>query len=277
VLSIRVIHLVWAPLGPRMLEGFLDAWREQPPDHPAALSIVLNGFESRASAAPTLALLHGLDADVVWTPDAVQDLAAYPLAAREAEEPFVCLMNSYARPLRPGWLATLAGAVEGRPLAAAAATGSWESHGTQFSLRARLSQGSARDRVGGVADWLTFHRRFPPFPNPHLRTNGMLYPRELLLDVLRHPPRTKDEAFALESGRAGLSRRIVSEGGELLVVTRDGRAHPPAQWPATRTFRSGELEGLLIADNRTEDWMRAGPTEREALSRRAWGQRSSDA
>jgi hypothetical protein len=276
VLSIRVIHLVWAPLGPRMLEGFLAAWREQTPGHPASLTVVMNGFESRAGAAPALALLDGVGADLVWAPEPVQDLAAYPLAASEAEEPFVCLMNSYARPLRPGWLAALAGATEGRPLAAAGATGSWESHGTEFSLRARLSAGSARDRIGGVVDWLSFHRRFPPFPNPHLRTNGLLYPRELLLDVLKRPPRTKDEAFALESGRAGLSRRIVDEGGELLVVTRDGRAHSPVQWPATHTFRSGELDGLLIADNRTEDWMRAGPQERAALSRRAWGERSGD-
>jgi hypothetical protein len=271
VSPIRVIHLVWAPLGPGMLEGFLTALREHPAGRPAALTFVLNGFADREAAQEWLALLDGVDCDVVWTPAPVQDLVAYRLAAQQTAERLACLMNSYARPLREGWLALLAEAIEGRALAAAAATGSWESHGTELRLRDRLRHGGARDRIGGVVDWIAYRRRFPRFPNPHLRTNGLLYPRELFVDVLARPARTKPEAFALESGRHGLSRRITDAGGELLVVTRDGQAHPPSEWPATRTFRAGELEGLLISDNRTEDWRLAGPDERRALATRAWG------
>jgi hypothetical protein len=268
---IRVIHLVWAPLGPSMLEGFLTALREHPPGHPVTLTVVLNGFADRAAANETLALLDHVEADLVWTPEPVQDLVAYRLAAERSKEPFVCLMNSYARPLREGWLALLADAVAGRRLAAAAATGSWESHGSELRLRDRLRQGGARDRLGGLIDFAVYRTRFPRFPNPHLRTNGLLYPRELLVEVLARPVRDKPEAFALESGRHGLSRRLASQGGELLVVSRDGRSHLPPDWPATRTFRAGELEGLLISDNRTDDWRSAGPDERRELARRAWG------
>jgi hypothetical protein len=274
--SIRVIHLVWAPLGPGMLDGFLAALREHPPGRDHALSVVLNGFAARADAGAELALLDGLGADVVFTPEPVQDLAAYAHAARQATEPQVCLMNSYARPLRGGWLELLAAAIADRPLAAAAATGSWESHATELRLREHLAAAaSLRDRLGAPLDWLAYRRRFPPFPNPHLRTNGLLYPRELLLDVLARPPRSKPEAFALESGRRGLSRRIADGGGDLLVVARDGRALGPQEWAAGRIFRAGEQENLLIADNRTEDWRLAGPAERARLAARAWG-RSGD-
>ena len=234
---------------------------------------MLNGFADHAAAQPWLAQLDSLDPDLVWTPEPVQDLAAYRLAAEQATEPLVCLMNSYARPLRGGWLELLAAALRDRPLAAAGATGSWESHGSELRLRDRLRAGGARDRLGGVLDWAVYRRRFPRFPNAHLRTNGLLYPRALMVDVLAQPARNKPEAFALESGRRGLSRRIIDEGGELLVVTRDGAAHVPDEWPLTNTFRAGELEGLLIADNRTNDWLRASARERRELARRAWGDR----
>jgi len=270
--SIRLIHLVWAPLGPSRLRAFLSACREHPPGHDHALSVVLNGFADRAAAAEHLRLLEGLDADLVWTPEPLQDLAAYGLAARQASEPFVCVMNSYARPLRSGWLALLADAIAGRPLAAAGATGSWESHATELRLREHLANATTlRGRLGAPLDWVAYRRRFPPFPNPHLRTNGLLYPRELFAEVLARPARTKPEAFALESGRRGLSRRIVDQGGDLLVVTRDGTAVESPDWPASRTFRAVEQEELLIADNRTEDWDTAGPDERRRLAARAWG------
>jgi hypothetical protein len=269
--TIRIVHLIWAPLGPEALEGFLRALREHPPGHPATFTFVLNGFGDRGAAEPWLEQLRQLDADLLWTPEPVQDLAAYRLAATHADEPLVCLMNSYARPLRESWLELLAAPLRERRLAAAGATGSWESHGSELRLRDRLGLGSARDRLGGIVDWAVYRRRFPRFPNPHLRTNGLLYPRELMVDVLAKPARDKPEAFAVESGRRGLSRRITEAGGELLVVTRDGVAHLPDEWPSTNTFRAGELEGLLIADNRTDDWLRASPGERHELSRRAWG------
>ena len=55
------------------------------------------------------------------------------------------------------------------------------------------------------------------------------------------------------------------------MVDRAGTVHGPGGWPASRTYRAGEQEGLLIADNRTDDWDRATPAERERLARRAWG------
>jgi hypothetical protein len=272
---IRIIHLIWAPLGPAALEGFLRALREHPPGHEAKYTFVLNGFVDRAEAQPWLGQLAPLDCELVWTPEPLQDLAAYRLAVERANEPLACLMNSYARPLREGWLELLAAAVRGHKLAAAGATGSWESHGSELRLRDRLRTGGARDRLGSVFDWAVYQRRFPRFPNPHLRTNGLLYPRALMVEALGRPVRDKPEAFAVESGRRGLSRRLTDEGGELLVVTRDGAAHPPAEWPMTNTFRAGELESLLIADNRTDDWMGASPEERRQLAHRAWGDHDS--
>ena len=268
---IRILHLVWAPLGPEALRGFLAALHEHPPGAPAALSVILNGFPSRGAAGEHLALLEDSGAELTWTPEPRQDLGAYAWAAAQVREPLLCLMNSYARPLRAGWLARLAAALEGGA-SAASATGSWESHASELRLGDRLRAGRGlRDRLGGAIDWAAYRGRFPRFPNPHLRTNGFLGPRELLDAVARRPPHTKLAAYEVESGRNGLSRRACSGGGRIVVVGRDGRAYGPDEWPASRTWRAGEQENLLIADNRTGEWAGASAGERAAMARRSWG------
>jgi len=55
------------------------------------------------------------------------------------------------------------------------------------------------------------------------------------------------------------------------VAGRDGRVYGSEEWPASRTFRSGEQDNLLVADNRTEQYHAADPTRRGELARFAWG------
>lgn len=264
--ALRILHLVWAPLGAAPLRAFLDAMRGQAPGTPAARTAILNGFADRGEAGEHLELLDGWE--LHWTSRAHFDLGAYAEAAAAVREPLVCLLNSYARPLAGDWLAKLAAPVREGRAAAAGATGSWESHGSELRLRERLRRASGlRDGLGGTYDWAAYRVRYPRFPNPHLRTNGLVCAREVVA-ALGPPPRTKDESYVLESGRRGLSRRA---GGPLVVVDRDGATHEPEAWPASRTFRSGEQERLLIADNRTGEWDAAGPRERERMARRVWG------
>lgn len=266
---VRILHLVWAPLGPGPLSEFLEALDRHPPGLDHELTFVLNGFAGRAEAKPWLDLLERHD--VLFTPEPWQDLGAYGYAAAQVTEGRVCLMNSYARPLREGWLALLANALDRPGTAAVAATGSWESHASELTMRGRWQASpSVRDRLGGLYDWPRYRALFPRFPNPHLRTNGLLCDREMLVRALSRPAHTKEQAFVLESGRRGLSRAAQRGGGAIAVVGRDGQAYAPEQWPASRTFRSGEQENLLIADNRTEDWARASLAQRRELARRAW-------
>ena len=270
--AVRILHLVWAPLGPELLAGFLDELDAHPAGIETELTVILNGFARREDAAPWLELLDGRTVEPLWTPEPMQDVGAYGYAAARVTGDLVCLMNSYARPRRDGWLALLADA-KGRPgVAAAGATGSWESHGTELGFRARwrISR-SWRDRVGGIYDWARYRVLFPRFPNPHLRTNGLLCERSLVAEALRPPPADKEGAFVLESGRRGLSRAATRGGGELVVVGRDGRSFAAADWPDSATYRSREQENVLIADNRTEDWHRLSGEERQALALRAWG------
>jgi hypothetical protein len=71
-----------------------------------------------------------------------------------------------------------------------------------------------------------------------------------------------------------MTRTILAEGGRVGVVDRDGRVLAPQDWPESLTFRSGNQERLLVADNRTNDYQTAGIGRRRRRARRAFGDRA---
>jgi hypothetical protein len=255
--EIAVVHLVWGPLGLEVLEGFLRAYREMSPGMPHRLAVILNGFHG--SHAGGLADAHRILADVqhqvVLPPRPIPDLAAYLLAAQQVQAERLCFLNSYSRPLVPGWLAMLDAPFADPSVGMVGASCSFES---AFSAAPR---------------WLRPLRRrdFAPFPNPHLRSNAFVLNRELMLGLRWEVSRSKRSAWALESGRGSISNQIWERNMKILVVGRDGVAYPPERWRESATFRSGEQRNLLIADNRTEQYTNANPRLKRRLEQMAWG------
>ena len=77
----------------------------------------------------------------------------------------------------------------------------------------------------------------------------------------------------LEGGTRSLTRQVRDRGLETLVVGRDGAAYSPDRWMQSATFRSGDQENLLIADNRTRHYQEGGRLTRYGLAWLAWGPR----
>ena len=244
------MHLVWAPLGPAPVERFAASYRRLPAGLDHRLVVLLNGFEARAAAAEHLEPLAGIDHDVLVLDRPVLDLTAYAWGLERVDGERVCLLNSHSVLLAPGWLAALDTQLSRPGIGMVGATGSYE-------------------RPHSALPWR--RRRWPAFPNPHLRSNALLAPRDLLRSLDWRPVTVKRQAWELESGRRGLSRQVLDQGLDLLVVGRDGAGYEPDRWPESATFRSGEQANLLVEDNRTRQWVEAPPAEREALARRAWG------
>lgn len=254
--DLDLVHLVWAPLGPQALERFLASYRAHPAGVDHRLVLVFNGFRDSEHRAPWDELTGAFDHDRLDMLEPALDLACYRRAASESTARRLCFVNSYAAVLADGWLQALTGALDAPDGGMAAATGSWES------------------TYSAAPVWLKPLRRraFSPFPNPHLRTNAFALDRELLLD-LEWPEVGTDKlaALELENGRRSLSHQVTVRGLATVVAGRDGHAYLPDQWPASATFRSGEQENLLVADNRTEQYAEADPQRRRELARFAWG------
>jgi hypothetical protein len=256
VSSICLVHLVWAPLGPEPLARFSRSYNDCPPGPDHDLLVVLNGFGDGPIPAPFAAELAALGQHATLRPRrAMQDLAAYRLAATVADAPVLCFANSHAQPLVPGWLGMLHERLREPGTGIVGATGSHES---TFSAAPRPLK-----PLRGL--------QYPPFPNPHLRTNGFMLRRADLLSLDWPTGRSKSAAHQLESGKRGITRQLLDRGLRALVVGRDGRGYEPDRWPASGTFRCADQDNLLIADNRTRQYADADVAERERLARMAWG------
>jgi hypothetical protein len=127
--------------------------------------------------------------------------------------------------------------------------------------------------VGATGSYETIDSSHP-FPNVHVRTNAFMVERTVFLRLEPGPMDTLFSGRFFEAGPASMTRQIQARGLSALVVDRHGRAFTQEGWAASRTFRSGQQEGLLVADNRTDDFATGSPERREMLARLAFGDRA---
>lgn len=117
---------------------------------------------------------------------------------------------------------------------------------------------------------LGFLKDFPSFPNPHIRSNGFMVKRELLLEY-NHLEKTKEACCRFESGFDGLTRRILKKGFSVLLVGANGRAYSPEQWPQSGTYLIRAQKNLIMRDNRTQNYSTMPLKEAQTHSYIAWG------
>lgn len=255
MLGTCVVHIVWAPLGVEPLERFAASYRAHPAEAEHRLVLLLKGISRGTVTVRLRELADELNAERLEVPATGLDLDSYLAAARLLEAHTLCFLNSSSEILAEGWLASLSRALEFHGVGLVGATASFES---ALSAAPRPLRPMLR-------------RHYQPFPNPHVRTNAFMIERDLMLAL--DWPRTgrKRLALELESGRGSITRQVWARGLQALVVGRDGTSYECTRWHASRTFRSGSQENLLIADNRTRQYAEADAARRSQLARLAWG------
>jgi hypothetical protein len=113
--------------------------------------------------------------------------------------------------------------------------------------------------------------KFPSFPAHHLRTNALMVERRTFTFLKANSIKRKIDAYAMESGRASVTRQIAEQGLQTLIVDRDGNVYQPQQWPDSHVFWQGNQEKLLVADNQTAAYTDGDFDRRRMLSIFAWG------
>jgi hypothetical protein len=265
---IGVVHLLWAPLGPGPLREFLRSYHSHAAGAEHELVIVFNAPPQERDDDTRQTLLAELQSTthrLIELEQPMLDLAAYGEVARRLEHERVCFLNSYSLIQADGWLGLLSRALDDPGVGLAGATGSWESQGEWGRGRAIFWPQQLITLRGARRD-------YPRFPNPHIRTTAFMSPRAAVVELGLESARDKRSAYLLESGHMSITREIQGRGLRAVVVGRDGRAYEVDDWPHSRTYRSGEQDNLLVADNRTRDWQRAAPRLRRRLTRDAWGE-----
>ena len=237
-------------------------------EHPAGVNhdffVVLKGFDA-AETDQALDHFAGFEARPIPVPDVNFDIGSYMLAARSVENRRLLFLNTRSTILADDWLSFYDRAFLREGVGLVGATGSWQSiYSVRYPCGLRVSN------IYRIRRFRRDARRFPPFPNPHIRSNAFMIERERFLSLAAPVFKDKDAALDFESGYDGMTRKIVAMGLGAFVVDRHGTAFAPDEWDATHTFFSGDQEGLLISDKATDRYRTASPEARERLYRETW-------
>lgn len=263
----------------------MRSYEEHPAGLPHQLVVIVKGIVGPDVLAEYEERISAHRGEILSLDDSGFDIGSYWSASTMLSSPLLCFLNSFSVILDDGWLEKMV-KYEGPSVGVIGASGSWESHFSGWSAAARrglllppwriapppLSRRlTLRDRGWLVREWLRQGSGYPPFPNPHIRTNAFIIRKDLMARIQVNDIRSKQHALAFESGRRSLTRQIVGMNQAVLVVGRDGVAYRPSEWPQSATFRSGHQENLLVADKRTIEWLTADERTREDQARNAWG------
>jgi hypothetical protein len=246
--NIGVFYLTRPVNHPRFSLAFLKSLLAHDAKADFELVYILKGYDAGATD-PGLSRFReqtGRNVHEARVSDEGFDIGAFLKVAASSRYERILFFNSYARILAPAWLAFYLAAFERvANCGIAGATGSYE-----------------------IID------KAQPFPNVHVRTNAFMIDRKLFLDLEKGPLESRKDCNKFEAGTNGLTRQIMRRGLAPVVVGRNDKTWGIEDWPVSRTFRSGNQENLLVADNRTYDFEAGDPKWRSKLAHLAWGDRA---
>jgi len=278
---IGVCHLIRKANDLQAFKKFLASYKSHPAGIDHDLILVFKGFPNTHVPAEYSALLESVSYIPLFVGDRGFDLGSYFTASKRLKHDYLCFLNSYSVILTDDWLAKMSCRIIEPQVGIVGATASYESVYSYFvdmfanpdplALPSRYLWRRIGGRILRQNTLYRFRKIHDPFPNYHIRTNAFMISRQLMLSLKRKPFRRKWDALMFESGRNSLTKQILALGLQTLVVGRDGSAYQKENWWQSWTFRSGTQENLLIADNRTEEYLNFSEAEKELFCGRSWG------
>ena len=280
--DICVVHLVRAKNGLNPFMKFLESYSENRGGMEHDLLIIYKGFQVKNSEGEYENFVKDIPHKTIIVPDTGFDILPYFVAVKTYDYRYFCFLNSFSVLQDTCWLVKLYRCISQNGVGLVGATGSYQSvyHDYVYYLR-NLDKTDARIPFHSKLAYLVgfeklrlkfLHHYYPSFPNVHLRTNGYMIPRDLMLNIRYGRIRFKSDAYRFESGRHSLTRQILGMDFRVLVVGKDGIGYEKEDWCRSKTFWQEDQQNLLIADNQTRQYSEGDAEARKRFSRYAWGE-----
>jgi hypothetical protein len=270
--EVAVVYLARERSGLESLQRFLRSYERFPGGLEHDLVVVFKGFSRDAGLAEWRTALSRFPQRELRMSDFGFDIRAYSLATLRLPHRYLCFLNSFSEPLTADWLRILHRWLVEPGVGVVGCTASWESMFSNVEGQLASAATLPPFRRFLLRIKIPVNRRaYPPFPNPHLRSNAFLISRELMNRAWPSFVLGKGKAYYWESGRKGFTRRVQALGLRVLVAGKDGRAYGPDEWFLSGTFRQDNQGNLLVADNQTRGYDEADAATRRQLSVMAWG------
>lgn len=268
-----VVYLARRKSGIDALRRFLASYESHKAGHDHDLIIVFKGFKEGAEITEWRTDLSLFKTQEIHMRDFGYDVRAYSLAARRLPHRCLCFLNSFSEIVADNWLRILHGHACRPGVGVVGCTGAWTSISSIVEQERRELDRLALFRRLLYQLKVPVNRQgFPPFPNPHVRSNAFLIERKTMNRFWPRFALCKRNAYLWESGRDGFTRCVKALNLQVLVAGKDGYAYGPGRWNRNGVFLQGKQENLLVSDNQTRAYDSASEAKRRQLSVYAWGE-----
>jgi len=279
--EVCVVHLIREKNGIEPFKNFLESYCKNKGNCEHDLLFIFKGFYRKKNIEKYYCLLQkfNIACKYLFLCDFGYDIRAYLKVARTFDYKYYCFLNSYSVILDEKWLDKMYYYISKNGVGLVGATGSYESLYNNFLIDHDINENTPlfRKMKAHCSRKLMPCRLkflFDHFPNYHIRTNGFMISRLVMLSKPCELIMGKFDAIMFESGKNSLTRQVMKMNLKALVVGKDGIGYEKEDWYKSNTFRQGDQKNLLIADNRTNAYMYADVSAKRKLSLLAWGDES---
>jgi hypothetical protein len=279
--EICVVHLIRKKNGIEPLKKYLESYCKNKVNCKHELLFIFKGFSRQENIEEYYSLLQNFNLAYksMFFRDFGFDIRPYFKAVHAFEYKYFCFLNSYSYILDENWLDKMYYYISKPDVGLVGATGSYESLYTNHLIDHGIKENTplykkikvhCRRRLTPLR--LKFY--FDNFPNYHIRTNGFMIARSVMLKIRYGLILSKLDAHKFESGKNSLTRQIMKMNLKALIVGKDGIGYEKEDWYKSNTFRQGNQENLLISDNQTNTYRCADQSAKQKSSLLAWGDKS---
>jgi hypothetical protein len=299
--DVGVIYLYRFSEGDGPVRRFLETYCGHPAGVDHDLNVIFKGFPDQESLACGRTLFANVPIKSVQVDDCGYDIGSYLKAAEVVHNRRLFFLNTFSQILADNWLQHFNRALDRPGTGLVGATGSWAANTAGYEATARFitrrllglpaqfHQSFEDDQAEGNcsrAEQSSKHSlksylfapfeyglrlyRYGRYPNPHIRTNAFMMDRDRFLSLDFPKFEVKSDTYKFESGRRSMTKQILRQNLNPVVVDRSGKVYGISEWNLSSTFRLGGQVNLIVADNRTMDYARANLRRREYLEKLTW-------
>ena len=296
--DVGVIYLYRFAEDERAVRRFIQSYREYPAGMPHDLHVVFKGFPDQSSLAVAQALFAEISINSIEVTDTGYDIGSYVAAAKAVTNERLIFFNTFSQILAGNWLTYFDKALSQQGIGLVGASGSWHANTSSYegALKALICRGlqfpwrlrNSRKHEIGANNTLPMRKRplqrylLSPFgylycyakfgrhPNPHIRTNAFMIERGRFLSLDFPAFKTKADVYKFESSRQSMTKQIMVQGLNPVIVDRIGKIYAIPEWNMSSTFWASDQVNLMVADNRTSEYAAGNKEFRELLEDSAW-------
>lgn len=262
------------------VEKFLESYNAHPAGIEHKLIILATNWTDRNLFKKLCELTEANNAQIIELPSDGLDFGAYFRFTKKSKADYIFFLGSSINILADNWLINSYQSFKDSKVKLAGPMGSWESPEyliTKNFLNLINSSVNFYFKVKKIIRFIFSNFRYIKlkpleFPNYHIRTSAFMIERNIFLNYIKETkfPKTKYDTYQIEHGRKSLTKFVLNNGYNAVVVNSEGEIFDPENWIESQTFRTLKDCKSYFSDKQTRLYQEANIRKKRKLQILAW-------